>query len=82
MPRPAIISPNAAGVGRNVGDVRLREAVLPHVDDAHVHVGGVRGDPVRLDELFGMGVRDGQHSQCGEHAAKFSVSAADFHLEC
>ena len=78
MPSFAIISSNAAGVGRNVGGafasriatgdeidrarhVRLGVAALPHVDDADVRVGRVRGDPVGLDELFGMGVRDGQH---------------------
>mgnify|MGYP003694518437 CR=1 FL=1 len=45
------------------GDVAVGVPVLPHVDDADVRVGGMGGDPVGLDELFGMRVRHGEDSQ-------------------
>ena len=53
----------------------FRVAGLPHIDDPHVGVGRMRGDPVGVDELLGMGVRHGQDSKHVNHAGKFSAQA-------
>ena len=50
-------------------------AVLAHVDDADVGVGGVGRHPVGLDELFGMRVRHGQDRQDGKHEQSLAHAA-------
>src|SRR2546423_1728971 len=54
----------------------VRLAALAHGDDAHVRVGCVAGDPVGLDELFGMRVRSRDDRKHQEHAQSLAHAAA------
>ena len=54
---------------------------LPHVDDADVGVGSVGGDPVGVDELFGVNAcARGQPGQQKHHCRKFSRNQPTFCL--
>src|SRR5438105_663228 len=61
----------ANGDGREIhraGHVTFAESALPHVDDADGWIGGVRRNPVGVDELFRMRVRHGEQRKQWKHA--------------